>query len=781
MSRLVAVTSLILGFSLLSNALAQGEEPAPKAAAEALINEELAKKEQGVLECVRKRTSERVQSLKGLDDSEKRIEERFDSLQTWVAEHPSATDAEVQAKLAQIFSETESELKSHLSSASGDATLDAYRRGEASRVLAETALRICIAGANDPAVVDKYRKVASEKMNQGLSALEDLSVKRRQSDIPAVLARMARTELSLAQFDRLRDGQANSTVEQFDRIDSVIKKYEKISGKGAERDELNLIHLEALLISDQSGIGDAGGTLYLDPDRMAKFTQLKSAVKESTKESKGRRYLARARHLSLVSEFFSPDRSERESAVERLGQQLVDTDSTRRQEAQTASLDLMNHLSGTTLGKQVLDKALAKSKDQDFQKQLKEAKKGEQEQAKSYDENKEKALGREMVDKLGLPSYNELLRSNGMMKQVQQEYMGELSKLGALQAKRLENPESVTDGEIQEVLARADLQWAYLRCAREQAGIIPESRGNLKAPFSTLSVDLGPCRKLRGSSQYHQAGIAAAKITDEAIIRHRNSQIAWIGGEFAFDVATTLVSGGLSNLAKAPIKAGLKKAGTMMLRRELANPALIKTGVRASRVVANTLATDLSVQTAWASRSFLEAGFRGRWDASIFTDNIAYLNKDTNKAQHAVRLFTTAAAAKGLEVVWGKAPMLAPTMSQWISSSRVSSVLGESAKGVVNGQFIGVAGQVASIPFEGCSQFGQNLLDGDRWITSMKDSLLGKVKGGNRMGARYLGTSLIEKIADFEADALTSEQLAQLEECVLPSSPQNPEVKEEGK
>ncbi|NDD91303.1 hypothetical protein EBZ37_04385, partial [bacterium] len=642
--------------------MAQGEEPAPPAAAEALINEQLAKKEQGVLECVRKKTSERVRVLKSLDDTEKRVEERFNSVQAWLSEHSTASDAEVQAMLARVFSETEAELKEHLSASGHDETLNAYQRGEASRVLAETALRVCIAGASDPALVEKYRKIASDKLSQGLDALEDLNTKRRQSEIPAVLARLARTELSLTQLDRLRSNPAISTTEQFDRIGAVIKKYEKVGGKGAERDELNLIHLEALLITDQASVGDAGGSLYLDPDRMAKFTKLKESVHESISDSKSRRYLARARHLDLISEFFNGDRSERELAVERLGQRLSDSNSDRREEAQTATQDLIEHLSGTVLGKQVLDTAAAKSSDPDFQKVVAEAKKSEQERAQAYNLNMEKAVGKEMVQKLGFPTYDELLLSQGMMKQVQQDYLAELSKLGALQTKRTQNAESVTDGEVQDVLSRADMQWAYLRCAREQAGIIPESKGKVNAPFGTLSIDLDPCRKLRGSKEYHRAGPAAAAVTQEAIVHHKNTQIAWIAGEFAFDVATTLASGGLSNLAKAPIKCGLRKAGTMMLRRELANPKLIKTGIRASRVVANTLATDISVQTAWASRNFLESGFRGNWDPSIFTDSIAYFDKDTNKARHAMRLFVTAAAGKGLDGLWGKARLLTPNL-----------------------------------------------------------------------------------------------------------------------
>jgi hypothetical protein len=747
-------------------------EDAQQAGPSLLVTDSLTGQDQGVLDCVEKKSPERLRALMGLEVAEKRIEDRFAGLQQWIIGNSDAGDGEIRAKLDSIYAETEAELKTHLSPSGKDATLNAYRTAEASRILAETSLRLCIAGVADAATVDAFRAKAGERLKRGYDALSMLDTKKRESEIPAVLARMARTELSAAQLDRMRDSQSTYPSKEFDRMDSVVEKYRKMSGRGQEKRELDMIQLEAALSLDQPEIGSRGGVISLEDSRRKKFEAIKSELDVGIRASKSPRYLARASHLRSVAGFYGVDRASRDEALAGLSAGLNSSDPQKRGSAERVATDLLAHLGGTTLGRRVLDVSNQAKASEGFRESVEKFIKDDAARARAYDSGMEKAMGKPVIEKLGLASYDELVRSDGSLKNHQQEYVEALGKIGELQTAKTKNPKSVSDADLQLSLGRADMQWTYLRCAREQLGVVPgkdSSSSRLRSPFGNFDINVEGCRKLRGSSRFHQSSMVSSTELQDAIIRRRNKQLAWLAGDFAFDVATVLATGGASALVKAPIKAGLRKAGTVMLRKEMMSPTVIRAGVRATGLVANTLATDLSVQTVKASRMFLEAGLRGRWDLSLFTEGTAYTQKEAKPARHATRLLATAAANKGLDVLWGRARLLAPAVADRIGSTKLGAWMGESGKGAVNTQLGGFAGDVATIPFDGCQKITESgILSGEKWVASMKETILGQIKGAAKGSARYMGATFVERLDDFGIDSVTPDQMAELQSCTLP-------------
>ena len=569
------------------------------------------------------------------------------------------------------------------------------------------------------------------------------------------------------------DSKKKILTEAFDQIEPTLKKYRTIQGPKSESHELDLVYLESSLMLHSYNIGDMGGNVYISDTRINKIDALKSSIDKSINESKDPRYISRASHIKTISEFYEVPSQKLDEATLKLEKGLLSSDPGQRESKQLVSLELLSKLGGTALGTKVLDIAKKSAGDSEFSAKIVQYEQAEHERSIQYDKGLEKAIGKDAVKKLGLATYDELVHSNGSLKSLQEDYFLALSHLGELQAKKLKDAKSVTDESIVGSLYEIDRQWVYLQCQREQLGILPSEQVFVKAPFKSFEVDLSECKKLKGSPNINQSSILSGNMLRNIIEHKLNTDLAWIGGEFAFDVATVLASGGASELIKAPIEAGLKKVGVSLLKKEILNPTIIKGGIRATAVVANSLVDDLSLQTMSAGREFLESGIRGQWDSDILKENFAYTKKDGNSAEHATRILASAFASKGLDVLWGKARILFPSVSSKLTQNKLGAWIGSSAKEAVNLQISNTIGELASQKINKCQNPKDqsiDLLSGDKWITAIRDSILKKYKGSEMRSVRYISSTLVGRMADLNIDALSKEQLLHLQSCVIPNT-----------
>jgi len=235
-----------------------------------------------------------------------------------------------------------------------------------------------------------------------------------------------------------------------------------------------------------------------------------------------------------------------------------------------------------------------------------------------------------------------------------------------------------------------------------------------------------------------------------------------------------LASGGLVALAKAPIKAGIKKVGTKIIQKQVIKTSIVKGTARATSFTATALTVDLAGQSIRGTRSLLEQGFRGEWNASNFTENFSYTSSNVTPGQHVARVLASGLASRGIESLWGRIPKIntasaiqASKSLQFgigVSQTTVNTMIGRQISPLVDASM----GREEFSVREAASTF----VSADEWISAFDASIRGKVGGamsgkvGGATTTRYLGKGLISALSNFnlsEADLL---QLQNLESCL---------------
>ncbi len=733
--------------------------------------------EPSITECVDKKTPRRLRSLAALELAEQKIQDRFRALQNWIEGNPGVGGIEFEYRLRELYEDTQKDLASFRLSSGSDSVLNAYLRSESGRLQAETAVRIAIASAQDRPVADEFERKARVLLDESFQSLRKLDSARRGREIPAVLRRLARTDLTIARLDQMRDSRSEGNLNpSMERLQSRMARYEAIASPGDERGGLNLVLLDSMLGFYRPEVGEVGGRMVLHPRHAEKLQQLRAGLSDLTQKSKNKELKKNAEKLFQFSGFFVGDRQFQREQLEGLKSNLDAEDPARRGIAEQVWGELTSRVAGTELEQRLQEMPLSEKATPEHRTRRAEQKTLAGERARAHNQAVSDAIGQEMVKKLGLASYEELVRSPGRLAAEQKEYLGQLASLGELQGRHEEKPGSVSQEELEAHLTRLNLQWVRLQCQRQAVGLSEPLTANSLAPFGTMKVDFNECGKLRGTGDALLADRAAANTTSAVIISERNRQIGWLAGEFAFDVATTFASLGAATLIKAGVKTGLKKAGGHLLRKKAFSATVVKKGVRSGALVGTTLATDLSVQTLAAGREFLEEGFKGRWDSENFTDKFAYTSG--SGGTHAARLMTTALASRGLDVLWGRGQAFIPDRLVELGGTRLGKMIGEIPKQTVNRQFL-TAATDAAFATAGCSTPGAlapgaNLVSWEEWSNSLKGAVMGKIQGDAGRGARVFAGSIVDRALDFEEEPLTPEALAELKKCLIPEGAKLP-------
>jgi hypothetical protein len=740
--------------------------------------------EQKMVECVEKKTPPRVRALATLELEEKKIQDRFESLRLWIEANPGVGGVEFEFRLRELFDETRSSLASHVSASGSDRILNAYRQSEAGRMLAETAIRVAIAAASNRSVAEEFEVKARAFLDDAYQSLKKIPAKERGREIPALLRRLARTDLTIARLDQMKDVQSSGNLNpSMDRLQMRMKKYQEIAAPGDEKGGLSLVLLDSMLGFYEPMLGSQGGEMAILPSHVETMEKLRGEVAALSKTAKNGRLKESARGLDSFSRFFARGRLEQEERVQELQADLSSPDPEKRELAERTWSSLVDRVPGTFLENRLLELPEVSASSYAFRERRRLAERADRERANAYRDGVDLELGKGMAQKLGLATYEELVRSPGAIRREQGEYLKKLGKLGELQKRIEADRKSVSEEEVNSTLIDLDLTWVRLQCQRQSIGLAEplvqkkKTRGfnanhlEVTAPFSSSRFDVADCVNLRGKRDYIGADKAASGVISQGIDARTHRELAWVAGEFAFDVATTVASVGAATVVKAALKSGMKKAGVALLKNNVAKAAVVKAGVRSTAFSGTVLATDASVQTMAAGREFLEAGLKGDWDPSHFSENFAYTS--TAPREHAVRILTTALASRGLDSIWGRSQGFIPEkLASWGNTSSVGKMVGEFSKQSINRQFL-TAGTEAAFAATGCQKDasvtpGANLLSWEEWVNSFQGAIIGKVKGDSARGARVFAGTVVERASDFEAEPLSVEAIEQLKKCLVP-------------
>jgi len=643
-------------------------------------------------------------------------------------------------------------------------------------MLAETAIRVAIAASPNRTVAEEFEVKARALLDDSYQSLKKISAKERGREIPALLRRLARTDMTIARLDQMKDGQSSGDLNpSMERLQSRMKKYQDIASPGDEKGGLSLVLLDSMLGFYEPTLGSQGGDMTIHPKHGETLERLRGEVAALSKSAKNPRLKKSAQGLESFSRFFAKGRLDQEERIRELQLHLGSPDSEKRELAERTWSALVDRVPGTFLESRLLELPEGATASDAFRVRRKEAERADQERAIAYRDGVELELGKGMVQKLGLATYQEMVRSPGAIRREQEEYLKKLGELGELQKRVETNRESVSQEEFNSTLFNLDLSWVRLQCQRQSIGLadpLAQKKNSMEvaAPFSGARFEVADCVKLHGTRDYMRADRAAAGVISRGIDSKTNRELAWIAGEFAFDVGTTIASVGAATAVKAVLKSGMKKAGVALLKKNVASAAVIKAGVRSTAFAGTVVATDASVQTMAASREFLEAGLAGDWDPAHFSENFAYASSAPQ--EHVVRILTTAIASRGLDSLWGRSQSFIPERLATWGKTRAGTMVGELSKQAVNRQFL-AAGTEAAFALAGCQQDasvipGANLLSWEDWSNSFQGAVIGKVKGDSARGARVFAGVVVERASDFEAEPISAEAIEALKKCLVP-------------
>lgn len=742
-----------------------------------ILPEALEQSDEKVFLCLEKQTPNRISSLMKLDQAERRVRDRLEELERRLSNPQSGfKQADFPEILGKIYAETQADLRPHLDPSGSDRILNAYRRVEASRVLSETAVLLSIIGSTNSEVAKDYRKKAEDHLQNGVQVLKGIDPDLRARELPSLVASLARTELHLGRLDFKRSQMSHPGL-SWDQILRKIGHYRELGQSLQEKRELDVVALEAALSLSPSEAGQTGGEVYLDPTRKNQIKGIQESIHQSLQESKSERYLAQARHLLGVSKFYFGDRADRDRSLKELAKDLNSTDEKKRELAQAVATDLMENLGGTVLGRKVYESAVRSEKSESIREKLDQFQRQEHSRSKEYDENLSVVMGKDLVKKLGVPSYAELLHSDGTLRNLQLDYAQVLEHMGQLYTAKKNKLPTVSDEDLKAAAQSVDIHWAYVQCARKQLGLVSKERIE-KSPVLGSEFNFSECLPTLGASQFHQSPGAAQRVVDKAIqSQMKKEAVTRFGanalelGDQTLDYLMMVPAGYMATGLKIPIRMAVLSAGKALLRRELFDPRLVKLGLRGVSLGAKTVATDLSVQSVIATREYVEAGLSGNWDLAGWGDHFLYTQGDADKRQHLTRLLVTSVASLGLDSLWGRARVFAPKSLGGWSKTKIGKAVNETAKATVNMTVTDSVGEIAAGSISGCNDLSfTKVTDANKWMEASKDALINQIRGREKKSARYLSVSLMSRLLDLGITDLTTEELQNIERCIYNDS-----------
>ena len=743
-----------------------------------LIPPDIQKCDKEFASCVGTSGRSRINDLIQISLIQTRVEDRFEGFRKMVEADADMSDAAFSAGLSNIWLETDKELKSVHENFQGENEALRLAESEMARTRSELAVRLAMSALGSgkserKEAVQKYLELAGLWSNKARQLALDIPASTRESFAPALMSRLALTDLFAEQM-RLLQSNDDGNLRSFDRFDEVVKRYETSSAGPTETQHLRLVRAEAWLSLSETGTGQAGNSIGLDFPRQRQFEAFAAELGKNAMALEDSELRTRTRVLAEEMPFFNGGRVGREDHLAKIRERLKTADADSKQILHNALSEAAEHNVGTAFA----DDLFRFSKgDPELSPMMDRARARHQEIGKDYDTSMMEALGATNYKKLGFASFAELNRSKGALSALQNEYSEDLVRFGAQVQEFQKTGDKRMLEQISEQSSSLDMSWARIQCHRYRMGSVPYSReGDLvESPFNTFKFDLGKCRIAPAASyDPNDANAIISSIIDKGIIRKRNVELSWIAGELVFDVATTFASGGAVMLVKAPLKSGIKKVATTALKKGAINPVAIKAAARGTSFVAQGAVIDLTTQSVGASRAWLEAGFRGDWDSHHFTDNVSYLKGDVSAAQHLTRLMASSLATRGMDAVWKGVSKISslPVIPKALGSKMTAGVLQSSVNSMVGAQIKPLVDVSLGDDPALLKESAGKLVSVEEWVKAFQSSLEVKIKGrasekiGGTSGMRYFGKNLVEMTSSMKITQAELVHLQNLEKCL---------------
>lgn len=744
--------------------------------------------------CVLRSSQGRVANLMQLHLAQLRVQDRFNALQERVQAIPDMKPEAYDALLETLWKEVDQDLKSLAQNLKGSSEIKKLADAEMKRLRAETATRLALASMGVASsekrqeLIGKYSDMGQLWSERALQTLEEVSSRRREILAPRLLGRIAMTRISVEQI-RMHQRGASET-QAFDAFDDIIKKHITHPDSLQESTWLKMVWAESMLSLASHSIGSVASRVSLDPEKSRAIRDMGRKLEELSQRIQDPVLKGKARELALEIPFFVSGEVERQEHLDSMKQQIRSTQDPKEARFLRNTLaDVAIHNSGTALGHQIIqmgsqDKALAEI--------LEPIRLTHEEQGRAYNQAYKEAVGESTYERLGFASFDQVMKSRGFLQNLHDEYASALVNFGNAFEAHKKDPKKTDKDTVLKQMTAADLYWARIQCHRFQMNSpskpAPRPNGRrahspqvpsteVKAPFGSFTIDLKHCRA--DSYDPIQANKAAYRMLQNAIESDTRQKIAWMAGEFAFDVATVIASGGAVALFKAPLKAGIKKVGTSALKSKALNAATVKGLTRGASFTSQALAVDLAGQSVKATRSFIQEGLQGNWDVKNFTDNFSYTSSKVTTDQHVLRILASGVASRGLEMLWHRVPKINNTAIQQqshvtqfgvgVAQTTVNTVIGKQISPIVDASLGKRDLSVQAV--------AGTLLSPDEWISALEAALRSKA-GGALVGrvsgtetTRYLGKGFIQAVMNFNLSEADIAQLEKLESCLTRIKP----------
>jgi|GEM_PF-1762309 len=685
---------------------------------------ELKKVDEALQGCAQEATP-RVRAALSLGLLETRLEELLGAIASRTRAEANLSDSDLAALIQEADRQGTVLIKESLSEDNpGSEVLRAFRRTDALRLQADFQLRLAVFAAslksNDKGTGDEdtYSKqlagAAQRTFHQALNEFGNLPDAQRAREIPGLLGKMTETRLSLEQFRHMRTP-GESTEVALDRMNTAIEEMRKrflgrdADGKvdkafAADQLEIDLLEAQNFFSLATSAPGQAHATVSASQAQFRRVNEviagLSSAEPAITSgplpQASRKRLTDSVSTVRGLAPFYLGKHSQNDAHVEALLRNLKSTDPLTRSTAGEVAQNLLEHqpdsYAAATLIYQRKNLGTLHP-----QLQLEQRAQFQAERAATYNQKMSESLGAKQADLFRLPTYSELVASpDGSLRILQERYFDRLNELAKLKERYDQDPKGVPTEDIENALRSADLEWVQLQCVKQATGRSSDNQLRRKTPSGIFRIDLSPCRSAKVTVVAQPRGKrpvlkseprkgtlsdtlgVASQVTDSAISRNTNTEIAWI---VAPQVVITLASGGTAALVElTAVKLGageLIAAATQALVARGMSRALVNLSMRAATASAKTANLHLSSESSNAVGAFAIQGLRdGHWDTHTLKENFAYTSSQTDKGAQVARVVATAVASSGLGKLWkvSSQHQLAQKVSAKVEQGRLLSL-----------------------------------------------------------------------------------------------------------
>lgn len=674
-----------------------------------------------------------------------------------VKDNPNLSDSEFRKLLDQALLSGE-KAKSMLISESSSATASIITT-ESERLLAEFTLKLALAQITDPEHSKSLFAQATSHLHQSIDKLHKISDDDRATNFPSALGMFTQTQLNFLQARHLRPNLGKlSEEESFNESSKIFTANRSRAVRPSELSDLDLLEIEYLLSGAKRDIGAMRSRIG-----SKEALRLKSLIQKlpdsearlvSSREPEEfvKNLEDRSKILTIVAPFYMQTSHDTAKGFEKLKSELKNPNPGDQLRAERALKFIARDQMGTHVGYQTQllaaehSKANSKFDNSDIVA-------AQLDLRNSYNTSLKESIGQEFIEQFKIPNYSELESSQGGLLRNFRDFSNRITQYAQLEMKIRNEKRKPTDEEkkqIEFLASDIDIAWAFMQCHRIAQYPKHKKPMELKSPFGIMSMDFAAC--------YEKNDIDAASIAHDLVSKKNTSgyrkDVAWIFGNFAFDVGTVIASGGLALIAKKAFTMTATRAiGAAALRNGMTQ-ATTKTLMNSTKIAVGAVATDASVQVVMGTRGFVQSGIQNDdWHFENFKQNVAYLSTDAwslnGIGKNLARITAVGLAGGAVNKLWRRGSEISSIKnSSFIKnnfgSSWTKEYFTEVIKGTVSVQVRNLAKVAAEAPFDsqGASDL-KNQVDKvitiDGWIETLESSISGKLQGslGKQMSGGF--------------------------------------------